>query len=64
MPLAILLVIGFRLLYTCAPLTQALFHSAALDADTWLRSLSIALSVYVMVEVEKGLVRRLKLPVG
>ncbi len=62
-PLAILLVIGFQLLYTYAPFMQTLFHSVALDADTWLRILAIALSVYVIVEIEKGLVRRLKLPV-
>jgi magnesium-transporting ATPase (P-type) len=62
-PLAIGLVIGLQLLYTYAPLMQAAFHTAALAADTWLRILAIALTVFVIVEIEKALVRRLKLSV-
>ena len=56
-PLAILLVIAFQLLYTYAPFMQALFQSAPLGADSWLRGALIALSVYLIVEVEKALVR-------
>ena len=56
-PLAIALVIGFQLLYTYAPFMQVLFQSAPLDAAAWLRIVLIALSIYVIVEVEKALVR-------
>jgi magnesium-transporting ATPase (P-type) len=56
-PLAILLVMAFQLLYTYAPFMQALFQSAPLGADSWLRGALIALSVYLIVEVEKALVR-------
>jgi len=37
--------------------TGALFQSAPLGADSWLRGALIALSVYLVVEVEKALVR-------
>ncbi|WP_169338400.1 cation transporting ATPase C-terminal domain-containing protein [Lamprocystis purpurea] len=58
-PPAIVLVIGFQLLYTYAPFMQVAFHSAALDAAAWLRILLIASTVFVVVEIEKGLARRL-----
>ncbi|WP_295393590.1 HAD-IC family P-type ATPase [uncultured Thiodictyon sp.] len=60
---AILLVIGFQLLYTYAPFMQTWFQSAALAGDTWLRIVAITLSGYVIIELEKGLVRWLKLPI-
>ena len=56
-PLSIVLVLGLQLLYTYAPFMQALFHSAPLDAGAWGRIVLIALSIYVIVEVEKALVR-------
>ncbi len=58
-PLAIGLVIGFQLLYTYAPFMQTAFHSAALEAAAWPRILLIASTVFVVVEIEKGLARRL-----
>jgi hypothetical protein len=36
---------------------QALFHSAPLDVGAWGRIVLIALSIYVIVEVEKWWVR-------
>ncbi len=56
-PLMILLVIIFQLFYTYAPFMQALFHSAALGPEAWLRVVLIGLSVYVLVECEKWVVR-------
>ena len=56
-PLSIVLVLGLQLLYTYAPFMQTLFHSAPLDAGAWGRIVLIALSIYVIVEVEKALVR-------
>jgi len=63
-PLAIGLVIGFQLVYTYAPFMQTLFQSAPLDAPAWLRIVLIALSIYVIVEIEKALVRITGLRVG
>ena len=63
-PLAILLVIGFQLLYTYAPFMQVLFQSAPLDVAAWVRIVLIAFSIYVIVEAEKALVRILRLRVN
>jgi len=63
-PLAILLVIGFQLLYTYAPFMQVLFQSAPLDVAAWVRIVLIAFSIYVIVEIEKALVRILRLRVN
>jgi magnesium-transporting ATPase (P-type) len=63
-PLAIAVVIGLQLLFTYAPFAQKLFHTAALGADAWLRIVVIALSIYIIVEVEKWLVRASRLRVG
>jgi magnesium-transporting ATPase (P-type) len=56
-PMMILLVIALQLVYTYAPFMQTLFHSAALGGDTWLRVVLIGLSIYVLVEIEKAVVR-------
>jgi magnesium-transporting ATPase (P-type) len=58
--LTIFLVVLLQLLYVYAPFMQTLFHSASLGAEAWLRIMLIALSVYVIVEFEKGVVRALK----
>jgi hypothetical protein len=39
---------------------QTLFHSAAIGADAWLRVARIGLSVYVLVELQKWAVRRIR----
>ena len=56
-PASIVLVLALQLLYTYAPFMQTLFHSAALDAGAWVRIVLIAASIYVIVEIEKWLVR-------
>ena len=63
-PLSIALVLGLQLLYTYAPFMQALFHSAPLDWDAWVRIVLIAASIYVIVEIEKVLVRASRLRVA
>ncbi|RJQ46745.1 MAG: cation-transporting P-type ATPase [Gammaproteobacteria bacterium] len=55
--LTIVLVVLLQLLYVYAPFMQTLFHSASLGAEAWLRIILIALSIYVIVEFEKGIVR-------
>jgi magnesium-transporting ATPase (P-type) len=63
-PLAIGLVVGFQLLYTYVPFMQVLFQSAPLDAGAWLRILAVALLIYVIVEIEKAVVRGSRLNIG
>ena len=58
-PLSIALIVALQLLFTYAPFMQTLFHTAPLGADAWLRIVLIALSIYVIVELEKTVVRGL-----
>ena len=58
-PLSIALIVGLQLLFTYVPFMQALFHTAPLGAEAWARIVPIALSIYVIVEIEKAVVRRL-----
>lgn len=62
-PLMIALVMLLQMLYIYAPFMQTLFHSEPLTASAWLRIVAIALSVYVLVELEKWLARIVKLRV-
>jgi magnesium-transporting ATPase (P-type) len=56
-PLSIVLIVVLQLLFTYAPFMQALFHTAALGAEAWGRIALIAASIYVIVEIEKALMR-------
>ncbi|RMH85588.1 cation-transporting P-type ATPase [Pseudomonas sp. AOB-7] len=52
-------------LYTYAPPLQRLFHSTALDAAQWARVVLAGLALFVVAELEKWLIRRLRLqPTG
>lgn len=53
------LLIVFQLLFTYAPPMQQLFHTAALDAVSWLIILALGLGKFLAVEAEKTLLRRL-----
>ncbi|MCB1850997.1 MAG: HAD-IC family P-type ATPase, partial [Gammaproteobacteria bacterium] len=55
---AIVVVIGFQLLYTYLPWMQRLFTSTHLDAMTWVVMLLVAASVFFVVEAEKCLLRK------
>jgi magnesium-transporting ATPase (P-type) len=55
--LAIGLVLTFQLLFTYAPPLQFLFETRSLDALAWLRIVLVAASVFVLVELEKWLIR-------
>jgi magnesium-transporting ATPase (P-type) len=50
---AIGLVVLFQLLFTYAPPMQTLFGTTAIDAATWGRIVVVALSVFILVELEK-----------
>jgi magnesium-transporting ATPase (P-type) len=56
-PLSIALIVGLQLLFTYAPFMRALFHSAPLSLEAWGRIVLIAFSIFLIVELEKWLVR-------
>jgi magnesium-transporting ATPase (P-type) len=51
--------IAFQMLFTYWPVAQRLFGTAAIDADAWLRILLCAAAIFLIVEFEKWLRRRL-----
>ena len=55
---AIGLVVLFQLLFTYSPPMQFLFHTVALDVKAWGPIIVTAASVFVLVEIEKYVVRR------
>jgi len=57
--LAIVLVMGFQLAFTYAPPFQVLFGTEALSGDSWMRIVAVATSVFVLVELEKFVIRSL-----
>ena len=50
--------VGLQLLITYAPPMQALFGTAPLDAATWALIVALAFGKYLIVEVEKAVLRR------
>jgi magnesium-transporting ATPase (P-type) len=58
-PLSIVLIVGLQLLFTYVPFMHTLFHTAPLEAEAWARIVLIAASIYVIVELEKAIMRRL-----
>ena len=59
--LAIAACLLLQALYTYAPPLQRLFHSTALDAAQWTRVVLAGLALFVVAELEKWLIRRLRL---
>jgi magnesium-transporting ATPase (P-type) len=59
---AILLVIAGQLAFTYLPPMQSIFGSAALDMGQWLKVIAASASVFVLVELEKALLRRHRPP--
>jgi magnesium-transporting ATPase (P-type) len=63
--LAIAACLLLQALYTYAPPLQRLFHSTALDAAQWTRVVLAGLALFGVAELEKWLIRRLRLqPAG
>ena len=52
-------IIVLQLLFTYLPVFQSLFGTAAIPAADWLRIIAFTFSVFVLVEIEKYIVRRL-----
>ena len=44
---------------TYVPFMNTIFHSAPIDAEWWLSILGVGLAIYLIVEAEKWLRRRL-----
>jgi magnesium-transporting ATPase (P-type) len=55
---AVALVLVFQLLFTYLPVMQFFFATTALDAYAWLRIVMVGLVVFILVEIEKALMRR------
>ncbi|WP_370278241.1 cation-transporting P-type ATPase [Pontibacterium sp.] len=55
--MAIGLVIFFQLIFTYTPLMQLFFKVEAIDGGSWLRIIMVALIVFLLVELEKKLMR-------
>ena len=49
-----------QILFTYLPLFQNVFGTAALPAGDWIRLISFTFSVFVLVEIEKYIIRRLE----
>ncbi len=58
--LAVGILIVFQLCFTYLGPMQALFGTAGLDAEAWLRIVLVASSVLFLVELEKAVIRRAK----
>lgn len=58
--IAIAVVALFQVLFTYLPQMQALFQTSGLDGGAWARIVLAALAVYVIVEIEKTVLRRLQ----
>ena len=50
-----LAMLGAQLLFTYAPVMNRLFHSAPIEAESWLRIVGVAAVAFVAVEIEKWL---------
>jgi cation-transporting P-type ATPase F len=50
--------VGAQLLFTHAPLMNRLFHTAPLDAGSWLYILGVGLAAHGIVEFEKWVRRK------
>ncbi len=55
---AVCLLFGIQLLFTYAPPLQRVFATAAIGVADWMRIVAVAFAVFVLVELEKSLMRR------
>jgi magnesium-transporting ATPase (P-type) len=55
---AIVLLLIFQITFTYTPFMQRLFGTVALDLDHWLRIVLVAVSVLILVELEKWWLRK------
>ena len=58
--IAVATIIGLQLLFTYLPLFQTVFGTAAIPLGDWLRIVGFTFVVFVLVEIEKYILRRLE----
>jgi calcium-translocating P-type ATPase len=63
-PLAVVLMVLLQAVFSYAPPVQALFGTASISLDAWGRILAFGFALFLMVEVEKALVRTLRRRAG
>jgi magnesium-transporting ATPase (P-type) len=51
--------IALQMAFTYLPLMQSLFHTAPIGLEVWLRMVALAMLVFLLVEIEKAVLRRL-----
>ncbi|MBU1639000.1 MAG: cation-transporting P-type ATPase [Proteobacteria bacterium] len=56
--LAVFAIVGLQILFTYLPLFQKVFGTAAIPFGDWLRLISFTILVFVLVEIEKVILRR------
>lgn len=57
--IAVAVIILLQLLFTYLPLFQNVFGTAAIPVSDWLRIVGFTFSIFVLVEIEKYIIRRL-----
>ena len=57
---AIAVVGVFQLAFTYTPLLQTFFDTRAIGIDSWTRILLVGLCIFILVEIEKTILRRLR----
>ncbi len=55
---AVCLLLGIQLLFTYAPPLQRVFATSGIDVADWMRIVGVSFAVFVIVELEKSLMRR------
>jgi Ca2+-transporting ATPase len=55
-----LAMIASQLLYTYAPFMNAIFQSAPITLESWLRILAVSITVYCVVGIEKSITNRIR----
>jgi len=58
MLLAVALLAAIQVVFTYTPLLNGWFGTAGIDLTTWLAILACAAAVFILVEVEKAIMRR------
>lgn len=54
------LLVAFQLLFTYAPVFQYVFHTAPLAGDSWALILALGLILFLVIEAEKAVLRRVR----
>ena len=53
--------IALQMAFTYLPLMQTLFHTTAIGPEVWLRMTGLAAGVFLLVEIEKAVMRRFRI---